>query len=447
MLVYTIAIMTYHGAGLAFQGIGLEEGVRSVMETHTRAMIEEARRSDQDTITRLVQQLAVPSTGPPSRPSASWNSNFLDMRLGKPEVFAGKEAKWEEWYFKFKAYMTSVGGNYASLLAACETTNREIKITDLDEDDAAQSRKLYLALVMLTSDAALRIVQSVTDNNGLEALRRLTRRFNPVTQGRVLATLNAILQVDLGGDEAVLMDRVVQWEEKITEFEQLSREILPDIIKRAIITERAPAQVKTHLLVNAQTLATYQLVRAAVESFVTAGRQWGSSSTPMEVDALYAKGKGKDKRKDKGTWKGKEKSKEKGVKGKEKGKKGKEHPKHERFEGYCGKCGKWGHKHADCWSTIAAVEGCVDRPEPADTSGLKALTGMDDEPPQDGVNGWILALGPGNPMKKGMVKILADSGSSETCGAPHHFPGVPEESAPLIRLRTATGSVVESDTP
>ncbi len=100
---------------------------------------------------------------------------------------------------------------------------------------------------MLTDDAALRIVQSVSDSNGLEALRRLVRRFNPVTQGRVLSILNSILQIDLGAEETTLMDKLVQWESKVSEFEHLSREVLPDIIKRAIVTERAPAQVRTHL--------------------------------------------------------------------------------------------------------------------------------------------------------------------------------------------------------
>jgi hypothetical protein len=97
---------------MAFHGIGLEEDVRSIMEQHTRAMIEEGRRHDQDTTTRLAQQLQTRSPGsraaPPPPPWA--NMSFLDMRLGKPEVFTGKEARCEEWYFKFRAYMTSMGG-------------------------------------------------------------------------------------------------------------------------------------------------------------------------------------------------------------------------------------------------------------------------------------------------------------------------------------------------
>ena len=80
------------------------------------------------------------------------------------------------------------------------------------------------------------------------------------------------------------MDKLTEWERKIAEFESLSRETLPDIIKRAIISERAPPAVRTRLLVNAHTLSPYTMVRGAVEALVTAGRRWGepqSGSTAM----------------------------------------------------------------------------------------------------------------------------------------------------------------------
>ncbi len=53
----------------------------------------------------------------------------------------------------------------------------------------------------------------------------------------MLSVLNSILQADFCADETTLMDRLVQWEQMVTELENLSREVLPDIIKRAIITE------------------------------------------------------------------------------------------------------------------------------------------------------------------------------------------------------------------
>ena len=60
-------------------------------------------------------------------------------------------------------------------------------------DQSQVSRHLYLILVMLTEEAALRIVQAVHDSNGAEALRLMYRRYNPLTRGRMLARLNEVL--------------------------------------------------------------------------------------------------------------------------------------------------------------------------------------------------------------------------------------------------------------
>ena len=86
---------------------------------------------------------------------------------------------------------------------------------------------------MLTEEAALRIVEAVHDSNGAEALWMLHQRYNPLTQGRMSAKLHEVLQVDLGPDERTDMDNVVQWEQGIHELEAMSREALPDVVKRA----------------------------------------------------------------------------------------------------------------------------------------------------------------------------------------------------------------------
>ena len=167
------------------------------------------------------------------------------------------------------------------------------------------------------------------------------RRCNPLTQGRILAKLNEVLQVDVGTDERTYMDNVVQFEQRIQEFETMSREPLPDVVKRAIITERSPSAIRTHLLVNAQTLTRCATVRAATEAFLAVGRKWGpdhSGPALMDVDAMTRKGKGK------GGQSKESKDKEKGSS------KGTEKEKVVRFDGYCGHCGKWEHRQKDCWS-------------------------------------------------------------------------------------------------
>ena len=240
------------------------------------------------------------------------------------------------------------GDRYPDLVRAFEDPVQGTMDTTLwDEEQIQVSRHLFLILVMLTEDAALRIVQAVHDSNGAEALRLMCRRCNLLTQERMLATLNEVLHVDLLTDERTYMDNVVQWKQRIHEFETMSRETLPDVVKRAINTERSPPAIRTHLLVNAQTLTRCVTVRAAIEAFLAVGRkgrQDQSGPAPMDVVAMTRKGKGK---------RGKSKGKGKGGKDKEKGhskSNDTEKEKGARFEGYCGNCGKWRHRPKDCWS-------------------------------------------------------------------------------------------------
>ena len=128
-------------------------------------------------------------------------------------------------------------------------------------------RHLYLVLVMLTEDAAL-------------------------TQGRMLAKLNEVLQFALGTDERTFMDHVAQREQRIHEFATMSRETLPDIVKRAITTERSPPAIRTHLLVNPDILTQYAAVRAATEAFLAVGRKWGQDSSGPESMDAQGKGQG-----------------------------------------------------------------------------------------------------------------------------------------------------------
>jgi hypothetical protein len=51
---------------------------------------------------------------------------LLDTRLGKPDTFSGKEAKWDPLHFKLKAYMTSIGGPYPAMLAAAESSEKVV---------------------------------------------------------------------------------------------------------------------------------------------------------------------------------------------------------------------------------------------------------------------------------------------------------------------------------
>ena len=168
------------------------------METVMRGWIGEARVEDQPQVERL-QQMRGAEAGAAVRQPAS---NLLDARQGKPPVFRGEETKWQEWYFKFRAYIVCSGDRHPDLVTAIEDpTQRPMDTTRWDAEQIQVSRHLYLILVMLTEEPALRIVQAVQDSNGAEALRLLHRMYHLLTQGRMSANLNEVLQIDLGTDE------------------------------------------------------------------------------------------------------------------------------------------------------------------------------------------------------------------------------------------------------
>ena len=118
-----------------------------------------------------------------------------------------------------------MGGRYPDLVPAVEDPAQgPMTMANCARIRARYQGNCFLILVMLTEEAALRNVQAVHDSNEAGALRLLYRRYNPLTQGRMLARLNEVLQVDLGTDERASVDHVVQWEQRIHEFVTMSRE-------------------------------------------------------------------------------------------------------------------------------------------------------------------------------------------------------------------------------
>ena len=59
-----------------------------------------------------------------SRGAVATAQNILDTKLGKQPAFRGEEARWQEWYFKFRAYILFMGGHYPDLVAAVEVGER-----------------------------------------------------------------------------------------------------------------------------------------------------------------------------------------------------------------------------------------------------------------------------------------------------------------------------------
>ena len=344
---------------------------RAVQEALAAARVDTAAKDAQ--IDEMRQELRTLSRVRPPREGGE--------KLGRPPNLDASGKNWEEFSFKFKSHMATQEERGAEALETAEDHSTDtIDYMELSEYMQVTSRQVYYNLTMLCSGASLRIVRSVRRANGLEAYRLLSRRWNPSSKGRHLTKLSQVLHWEFG-DASKMLGNLASWESAVEDWENVTQERLGDSVKCAIIAERAPAEVRTHLQLNAPN-AKFPQMRSLVEEYLQANA--GSTSAPMEVDAIWGnkgkKGKGKGKGK-KGKGKGKDKCKD------DKGK-GKAAEKEEKFEGYCGKCGKRGHKQKVCRSAavVSEVTPAAAAATPAATTPQLALANT----PAQGACGAVL---------------------------------------------------------
>ena len=214
---------------------------------------------------------------------------IIDTRIGKPLVFSGDESTWGDWSFKLRSCVSVVDLQLGRMMEAAELAahaNTWIPSEPLNQDMDAQLRNL---LVMLTSGSALQIIRQ--QPSGVQAFRDLARRYNPRLQARSLAQLQEIMHFDFGQEPAGVTNQTIV-------YETSSGEALGVQVKCAVLLERVPPELRTHLLLTCGSRQDYAIMRQTVESYPVARRSLQPSHStpmgevPMEIDAAYGdKGK------------------------------------------------------------------------------------------------------------------------------------------------------------
>eukprot|EP00971_Amphidinium_carterae_P130468 2584454-Amphidinium_carterae.1 len=120
------------------------------------------------------------------------------LKLGKPPMFAGSETEFEDWSFKFKAFIGQESTNSLQWMREMENAT-DAQPLDFDlyvDEKKREAINLYFKLVVLTDKTALGIVKQVGSQDGFEAYRRLAVRYAPRTLGRNLTRLTSIIDHD-----------------------------------------------------------------------------------------------------------------------------------------------------------------------------------------------------------------------------------------------------------
>ena len=279
--------------------------------------------------------------------------------LAKPDKFTGKEESFLYWRTRLEAFITSVFGEFDRVPPWCEECTQTITETDIENawgeisPTHSHVKESQAMNAQLCEGEAFSVIRSAGKNCGLEAWRRLVRRYGP---------RRTMLRHILNPQKCQKLDdlsKVEVWEEQLRIYESRkrsdgTRHSPDDEIKISILEHLCPTEIERHLQLNRlnrSRCTTYQEVRAEaslyLETRLGSRLKIGTAAhpdeaTPMDIGGF---GKGKKVKAGKGKSKGKD-SKGKGQKAGSSAVNGKG-PKTEDRE--CHNCGKVGHLVKDCW--------------------------------------------------------------------------------------------------
>jgi hypothetical protein len=107
------------------------------------------------------------------------------------------------------------------------------------------SSTLYHVLSMTTKGEALRIAQSIDEGAGYMAWWKLRMEMEPRVQTRMLGILTSFTE------ESRILDDLAEWEKKTRVYEEQSKEMMTDNMKKAVIMQALPNEVKNFDAVEA----------------------------------------------------------------------------------------------------------------------------------------------------------------------------------------------------
>ena len=182
--------------------------------------LSDQRAVDEGRLTELREQLEL------ERKRRGNDRSIIDIKgIGKPKEFDGSDAKWKTFALRLTDFVCGVFENAKDTMEWAVGSVAPIDDLDLAPGDVELNeqfnRQLHSALLHLCEGEALQIVEN-SDHNGLEAWRKLNRRYDPQTIGRKRSTMARLLQPGTFRIEEV-STALETWERRVREYEKRSR--------------------------------------------------------------------------------------------------------------------------------------------------------------------------------------------------------------------------------
>ena len=171
---------------------------------------------------------------------------FIDSKaVGKPQPFSGKELDWPGWSFKFSTWLSGQFPEGEEILDWAASLGEEPVTLEKVEEEMQRHRsagdlnlQLHAVLVSLTTmgTAAFDLVKNTKTSLGLDAWRRLVRKFDPNNPVANLRLLRKILRPSQVGHDQ-LLSAIEQWEQDYQHYRDRTGETLSYEMMRALPAE------------------------------------------------------------------------------------------------------------------------------------------------------------------------------------------------------------------
>ena len=279
------------------------------MSTALQASQAQQQAMSQELI-RLQQAMAAGGTGSGAGPSAAaagaagpsttsgtgvddglvQGRTLIDTKgLGTPQKFNGVNPKFATWSTKLTSWL-SAQYTHAEVILQRSATHGELPINapdvariEVDSPGAEKLNKQLLTLLTaLCEDGAFTLVQNARQFGGLDAWRRLSRRFDPQTPMKSVFALMKLLNQSAVPLEK-LLESIESWEEQYRVWALASKMDLPDIVRQMALIMMTSEPLRGHIELTIENYDDYDELRTFIERYVTTKTTRGDD---MEVGAL-----------------------------------------------------------------------------------------------------------------------------------------------------------------
>ena len=191
----------------------------------------------------------------------------------------------QDWKFRLEMVVKGSSGKLAELMSWAESQELCIDpLTSVKPEDRELNDNLYYILAQLCEGEAFDIVKNVGGQNGVEAWRRLRRRFYGKTRGKRLHMIRKSVNP---AKIKKMTDVLGMIERRAINVRQLSvdfKEELSNGLKTGILLEMMPGDLAEHLSQKIGDDDKYEDVKEMVLRYVEAKADY--EGIPMDVGAV-----------------------------------------------------------------------------------------------------------------------------------------------------------------